>query len=407
MGDDGPARPRGAAGRVKLAQRQARLTIPLVLLFVVAAVAAAAAAAVTGGTRWAWLHLLFAGGIVLLISAVSLMLTVTWSAAPAPSDRLVVVQRSLVTVGAATVVGGRELAAPHPVVTSGAVVYVAGLALLGYLLVATVRRGVERRFDVAVAGYVVALVAGATAAVLGAVMAATSPTLNLRATHMTLNLLGLVGMVIGATLPFYVATVVRSKMAPLARPRYLVAWLCVQTVALAVAAAGFAASLDVVAAAGLGLYAAGLCGLAPALPKPTRRQLEWAGPRLIGMWAGIAWWVVATAVAAVDAARGAAPLSGRWLLVLALAAYGQIVWGSLAYLLPVLRGGGHVLLSAGFATTRSWVGLAAVNVAGVALVAGLPPVAAVAVAVWVADTLWRFARLSVGEPPPTKSEAED
>lgn len=399
MGDDGAGRPRGAVGRVKLAQRQARLTLPPVLLFVAAAAAAAIAAAATGGTRWAWLHLLLAGGVVLLISAVSLMLTVTWSAAPAPDDRVVVVQRSLVTVGAATVVGGRELAAPHWVVTTAASLYVAGLLLLGYLLVATVRRGVERRFDVAVAGYVVALLAGVVAVVLGAVMAATVPTANLLATHMTLNLLGLVGMVIGATLPFYVATVVRSKMAPLARPPYLVGWLCVQTVALAVAAAGFAASLDVVAAAGLGLYAVGLCALVPALPKPTGRQLEWAGPRLVGVWAGIGWWAVATGAAALDAARGAPVLSGRWLLVLVLAAYGQIVWASVAYLLPVVRGGGHVRLTAGFATTRSWTALAAANVAGVALVVAWPAVAAVAVAVWVADTAWRVARLAAAKAP--------
>ncbi|MBX7160554.1 MAG: hypothetical protein K1X95_09715, partial [Acidimicrobiia bacterium] len=321
---------------MRLAQRQARLTVPVVLLFVVAAVTAAA----TGSGRWTWLHLLFAGGVVLLISAVSLMLTITWSAAPAPRDWLVVLQRTCITVGAATVVAGRDLATPAWIVVAGAVLYLAGLAGLGYLLVATVRGGVERRFDVAVAGYVVALVAGMAAVVIGAVMASASPSVNLRATHATLNLLGLVGIVIGATLPFYVATVGRSKMAPLARPAWLATWLLYQTFALALAAAGFVSSTDVVGAVGLALYAAGLCALVPALPRPTRRQLRWAGPRLIGIWAGLAWWVVATAASAVDAARGDPALADRWLLVLVLAAYGQIVWGSVAYLLPVLRGGG-------------------------------------------------------------------
>ena len=48
------------------------------------------------------LHL-WLGRSVLAISGVSLMLTVTWSAAPAPSDRVVVFQRALVAAGVAVV----------------------------------------------------------------------------------------------------------------------------------------------------------------------------------------------------------------------------------------------------------------------------------------------------------------
>jgi hypothetical protein len=70
-------------------------------------VAAAPVAAVVEGTRWLPLHLLLAGGVVLAISAVSLMLTVTWSAAPAPADRWVAVQRTAVAVGAAGIGIGR------------------------------------------------------------------------------------------------------------------------------------------------------------------------------------------------------------------------------------------------------------------------------------------------------------
>ena len=44
---------------------------------------------------------------------------------------------------------------------------------------------------------------------------------------------------------------------------------------------------------------------------------------------------------------------------LVLGGYVQILVASLAYLAPVLRGGGHVRLSAGFATTRSWLALTA------------------------------------------------
>jgi hypothetical protein len=52
-----------------------------------------------------------------------------------------------------------------------------------------------------------------------------------------------------------------------------------------------------------------------------------------------------------------------------------------------------VRLREGFAATRSWVGLAAANVAAGAALAGAGPVLGVALGVWAADTAWRAARL--------------
>jgi hypothetical protein len=69
------------------------------------------------------------------------------------------------------------------------------------------------------------------------------------------------------------------------------------------------------------------------------------------------------------------------------------MWGSLAYLLPMLRGGGHERLGQGFATTRSWVGLGAANVAGLALAVAAPRVAAAAMAVWFVDAAGRAAAI--------------
>src|SRR3546814_7307217 len=90
------------------------------------------------------------------------------------------------------------------------------------------------------------------------------------------------------------------------------------------------------------------------LPRPTKRQLDWAGPRLLGLWAGGAWWSLAVAATAVEAGRDESILlGGRWLLVLVVAGYGQILWGSLAYVVPMLRGGGHERPGGGFAVTRS------------------------------------------------------
>jgi hypothetical protein len=100
---------------------------------------------------------------------------------------------------------------------------------------------------------------------------------------------------------------------------------------------------------------------------------------------------------AVDVTTGdALVFDGRWLRVLVVAGYAQILWGSLAYLLPMLRGGGHERLGAGFATTRSWLGLAAANIAGLAFVASAPTAGGVAIAVWLLDAGVRAVRVGFG-----------
>jgi hypothetical protein len=73
--------------------------------------------------------------------------------------------------------------------------------------------------------------------------------------------------------------------------------------------------------------------------------------------------------------------------------FAQILVASLAYLGPVLRGGGHERLTAGFAITRSWVSLAAGNTAAVAALVGHDPTLAAALAVWLTDLAVRAGRL--------------
>ena len=78
---------------------------------------------------------------------------------------------------------------------------------------------------------------------------------------------------------------------------------------------------------------------------------------------------------------------------LVIGGFGQILVASLAYLGPVLRGGGHRRLTAGFAITRSWVSLAAGNFAAIAALVGHGPTLAVVVAIWLADITPRAGRL--------------
>lgn len=132
---------------------------------------------------------------MLAISGASVLLTVTWSAAPAPAptDGWVAAQRAAVAADAAGVAAGRELDLPIAVIGAAGVAFVAGLVLLAALAVVTVRQGVERRFDVAVGAYVAGLVAGMAAATMGAVLASGRAPAGQRDAHVTLNLLGLVG----------------------------------------------------------------------------------------------------------------------------------------------------------------------------------------------------------------------
>lgn len=392
---DGPAsgRPatRGAAGRVRAAQHQARAALALAALFAAAAAAAAVAPHDLG--TWLPLHLFLAGGVTAAISGATVLFTVTWAAAPAPPGWLPALQRACVAAGAGGLAAVRLADAPPAVLAVAGVIFATGLGLLGTTLVTTVRRGVERRYDVAVAWYVAALAAGLVAATLGVGLGTGHVWGDARTAHVALNLLGLVGLVIGGTLPTFAATAGRTRLAPGATPARhgrLLAW---QAGSLAVVAAAALAGADVVVAVGLAAYGLGIVLVLALLPRPGLRRVAWAGPRLAGLWAGAAWWVAACAAGAAEAARGGVPLTGRWLAVLVVAGYGQILWASLAYLVPVLRGGGHQRLSAGFATTRSWLGFGAVNVAGAGLLAGTTVVVQAALALWALDAALRAAAL--------------
>ena len=87
--------------------------------------------------------------------------------------------------------------------------------------------------------------------------------------------------------------------------------------------------------------------------------------------AGLAWWAAMTVALAVATIR---ETDDRAILqALVIGGFAQILVASLAYLGPVLRGGGHRRLTAGFAITRSWVSLAAGNAAALAALARARP----------------------------------
>ncbi len=377
----------GAPGRVAAVHAQTRRGLLVAVAF---SVAAAVAALVGLGTGW-WLplHVFVVGGLLSAIAATTQMLAVTWSTAPAPRAAVATAQRCGLAVGAAALVTGRETERSWLFVAGGVMVVVAMLGLAA-ILIQVRRRAVTDRFAPAIESYVAAIVAGSVGMSIGILLGTGhvgSHLAEYRAAHLVLNVFGLVGLIIAGTLPYFTATQVRSKMSPRATPQAIRSTLFGLAAATTVAAIGALLGRPGVLAAGLVLYALGLVLIAATLPVYTRKRLRWAGPRALQLMAGIGWWAAMAVGLAVATLRATddQPL----LQALVVGGFAQILVASLAYLGPVLRGGGHQRLTAGFALTRSWVSLAAGNVAAVAALVGNRPTLAVALGVWLVDIVIR------------------
>jgi nitrite reductase (NO-forming) len=347
--------------------RQTRPGLVVAGLFAVAAGVAVLIPHQTG--PWLPLHLFLLGSMVHAISAVTVMLAVTWSAAPPPPRTVMQVQRGLLTAGVVGLVASREMGATAAAVAIAASAIAASLVILGGVLVAVRRAAVVDRFHPAIDGYLAALALAVLGSGLGAAAGTGHGSSGVVTTHLTVNLFGLVGMVIAATLPYMTATQVRSKMAPRATPAVLRCVLAVLVAATVLAAAGLATERPLVAGLGLLTYAAGIVATVAVCPLPRGRNLRWAGPRVGSLAFGVLWWIGTAMAFAISAAHGDQPSTGV-VIALVVGGYAQILVGSLAYLAPVLRGGGHARLADGFRLTRSWPALVAANVAALGAVVG-------------------------------------
>ena len=83
-----------------------------------------------------------------------------------------------------------------------------------------------------------------------------------------------------------------------------------------------------------------------------------------------------------------------WTAAVVIAGVGQVLLGSLAYLLPVLAGS-HPLLGRNIAKTHAlaWVPLGLANLAGIGFLMGEGFVAAILVGLWAADFIRRILRM--------------
>lgn len=377
------------ARRVAIVHHQTRPTLALAAAFTFAAGVAAVVPHHTG--PWLPLHLFLVGGLLTAISGATQFLAVTWSAAPPPPRALVGTQRAVLVVGVLGLGVGRELGASPVFLVAAGFAVIASLLLLQVSLVRIRTTGKLHRFRPAIDGYLVAVSFGLVGCFAGIVMAthvvADREDL-LRSAHLIINVFGLVGLVVAATLPYMVATQVRSKMSARATPRALRSATGLLTAATVLACTGVLCAWPLVASLGFGAYAVGIAATVSLCPRIQRRQLRWAGPRIGLVAMGVIWWAGTTAGLAVTAGQGQGP-SDRLLLALNIGGYAQILAGSLAYLAPVLRGGGHVRLTAGFALTRSPLALAAANAAALGALTGTAVVMITGIAIWLADTAVR------------------
>ncbi len=305
-------------------------------------------------------------------------------------------QRWALAAGTVALVVGRETDRTWIFVAGGVTVVAAMLGLAG-ILTRVRRQAVTPRFAPAIEAYVAAAVAGAVGMSIGILLGADRAggrAVELRNVHLVLNVFGLIGLVIAGTLPYFAATQVRSKMSPRATPAAMRVTFAALAAATAVAATGHLIERPGVVAVGLLTYVLGLLAIATMLPIYARSRLRWAGPRVVQLVAGVVWWAAMTIALAVVTIR---ETGDRAILqVLVIGGFAQILVASLAYLGPVLRGGGHRRLTAGFAITRSWVSLAAGNTAAIAAIAALVghgPTLAAALAIWLIDVAIRAIRL--------------
>lgn len=382
---------RGAPGRVAEVHLQTRRGLLVAAGFVVLGVIAAFAG--VGAGWWLPLHLFVVGGLLSSISATTQMFAVTWSAAPSPRPVVAGAQRWALAIGAVALVMGRQTHQTWMFVAGGSTL-VTAMLVLALVLTRVRRQAVTDRFAPAIEAYVAAVAAGAVGMSVG-VLLGTNRTGNraveLRNTHLILNLFGLVGLVIAGTLPSFTATQVRSKMSRRATPIAMRITFLGLGAAVILAATGEILDQRGIAAGGLISYALGLIAVATMLPIYARSRLRWAGPRVVQLLTGLAWWVAMTVALALAGIRGS---DDRVILqALVIGGFAQILIASLAYLGPVLRGGGHQRLSEGFAITRSYVSLAAGNTAAVAALTGHGQTLAIALSAWLIDIVIRAARL--------------
>ncbi|MEX1037551.1 MAG: hypothetical protein WDZ96_01690 [Acidimicrobiia bacterium] len=342
---------------------------------------------IRGGSWWGPLHAFTAGTVLLAISGASQMFTITWAAAIPPKASTAAAQRWLIGLGVATALVGVPTSVPS-LVWAGAVSVVAGLVILGVAVARTVRRSLLRRFDLSARFYILAFSSGVVGVSLGAFLGSGVSGLEYqthRLVHSHLNLVGLVGFTIIGTIPTFLPTVAHHR-AVSGREALVGWWMCIAA-ALAMAAGLFGPNWLV----GAGTLVTGLAGLIILSGIEFRLWKKgWRKVPFLQVSAGMVWLIAWTVGDGVNLMTGGAaiPFSG-WTAAAVVAGVGQVLAGSLAYLVPVLIGT-PLTPSMDRMTRNPLIPLLSANLTGFSLAAGWEEVAVLSGAVWAIDLAIRL-----------------
>ncbi|AKT52757.1 hypothetical protein ADJ73_10565 [Arsenicicoccus sp. oral taxon 190] len=299
------------------------------------------------GSRWMLVHFLLLGAVG------NAIVTWTWHftgalvrrPASATEGRHQVVRQILLNLGvlgvSAGVVGGTLRAT-----VAGAVVVGSVLAWHGVALALRARNALSNRFRRTIGYYTAACLMLPVGATLGALMAAGRTDewqSRLVLAHLTLNLLGFVGLTILGTLVTLWPTMLRTTLQE-GSERTFAAVLPLLLGAILLGVGGALLGLTWVIAAGLVLYAAAVVDLAVPLARTARRK----PPADFSTWsvaAGVLWLLAALAQLTwiVVTTPRVARIHDQLGLVVSAFAVGfvaQVLFGALSYLLPVMLGGG-------------------------------------------------------------------
>ncbi len=396
--------PRSRADRVARSHTLASAAFRLGAVFLLWAVVWATVIATGDDPIW-WgpLHVFLTGTVLLAISGATQLFSTTWSASSPPDPRVGAAQRWTLAVGAFGVVIGYSRRLDWLLV-AGAILVALGLVLLGGMLVGVVRRSLLRRFDWATRFYLLALGCGLVGVTLGAVVGAGvagTSHLNLRTAHMHLNLVGLVGFTIVGTIPTLLPTTVHHRM--VSGKELRLSFLASVVAAIAMASGAILGPVPV----GFGAAVAALAGIAILGGVVTRLGVA----RVFGsgfpasMIVTGAIWLVGWAAhqAYVLVALGHRVFAAA--TAIGACGVALVMFGSLAYLVPVLAGPGE-RLGANFARMQGWglVRVLLANAVPIAVVLGLPaPVVVTLGAAFVADFALRVLRVLWRRPAPAPS----
>ena len=313
----------------------------------------AAAAVVALGHRqvpastWLMVHLLMLGAVTNALIIWSWHFTVAvLRAPPARSRRGEALRLVAINVGALAVVAG-VLLDTAPAVAVGAVILAGAVLSHVVALLSMMRRALPSRFAITVRAYVAAGLLLIPGIALGVALAHGSqpPAMHsqLLLGHVSVNLMGWVGLPIMGTLVTLWPTMLRTRLAPRAErnarralPAFVLGTLG--------AAVGVLVSAHLVAVAGIAAYLVGIAWTVGPMVVAMRQRPPASFPAWSTL-AGVGWIVLALSSFALVLTRNpgteqATQSMGTLTAAVVVGGVLQVLLGALSYLLPVMAGGG-------------------------------------------------------------------